>query len=83
MNKASITVPDLLGAFSEETLSEFKRPWGTKTQKVGKRAMQIMLMAKALCSGQQTVLQTPSIPPSVNYVMFDLEGMPPQLDEPT
>jgi len=27
------------------------------------------------------VLATPAIPPHKNYVMFDLEGMPPQLDE--
>jgi len=75
------TVEQLLATYTEETLSELKRPWGAKTQRVGKRAAQIMLMARAMREGRQIVLATPDIPAHDNYVMFDLEGMPPQLDE--
>jgi hypothetical protein len=30
---------------------------------------------------QETVLAVPAIPSHENYVIFDLEGMPPHLDE--
>ena len=75
------TVEQLLSSFSEQMLSEFKRPWGARMQRVGKTAAQIMVMARALASGKEIILQTPQIPAHDNYVMFDLEGMPPQLDE--
>ncbi len=38
-------------------------------------------MAEAVSSGKELILQTPNIPPSPNYVMFDLEGLPPHLDD--
>lgn len=38
-------------------------------------------MAKALASKQEIVLERPLIPETPNYVMFDLEGLPPHLDE--
>jgi predicted RecB family nuclease len=75
------TVEQLLVSFTEETLSELKRPWGAKTQRVGKRAAPILLMARAYSSGQEIILATPQIPAQESFVMFDLEGMPPQLDE--
>jgi len=34
-----------------------------------------------LDSGKQELLAKPEIPDARNYVMFDLEGLPPQLDE--
>ena len=30
---------------------------------------------------KKSVFAAPAIPPHKNYVMFDLEGMPPHLDE--
>ena len=62
-------------------LSEFKRPWGKGEQKVGKKAEKILLYADVLCSGKERTLGPAIIPVHDNYVMFDLEGMPPYLDE--
>ncbi len=75
------TVDELLGSFDEESLSEFRRLVGTRMQRVGKKAQSIMRMARALSSGEEILIQTPTVPESPNYVMFDLEGLPPQLDE--
>lgn len=75
------TVDELLGSFEEESLSEFRRLVGTRMQRVGKKAQSIMRMARALSSGEEILIQTPTVPESPNYVMFDLEGLPPQLDE--
>jgi predicted RecB family nuclease len=75
------TVAQLLDTFDEDTLASFQRPWGTRMQRVGKKSTGIMLMARALHTGMQSVLQTPQVPSCPNYVMFDLEGMPPQLQE--
>lgn len=75
------TVDDLLGAFDEASLAEFRRPRGGKAQRVGKTAEYVLRMARCLSSGEEVVLQTPSIPDYPNYVMFDAEGLPPQLEE--
>ena len=75
------TFEQLLSTFSEDTLSEFKRPRGAKMQRVGKAATHIMLMARAMSSGKEIVLETPKIRACQNYVIFDLEGMPPQLED--
>ncbi len=75
------TVEELLGYFDEESLAEFQRPWGSRMQRVGKRALSIIRMARAMSEGKEIMIQLPSIPNYPNYVMFDLEGLPPQLDE--
>jgi len=75
------SVDQLLSRFTVDTLSEFTRPWGAKMQRVGKKAADIMLMAKAFSTNTQIVLRVPQVPDVPNYVMFDLEGMPPQLQE--
>ncbi len=71
----------LLKSFDDNSLGEFKRPWGTRFQKAGKAASAILLMAKAMSSKKEIMLERPRIPDSPNYVMFDLEGLPPHLDE--
>ena len=71
----------LISTFDEKTLAALKRPWGSGTQKVGKRAGGILTMARAMERGGAILLQPPDIPEVPNYVMFDLEGMPPHLDE--
>ena len=53
------------------------RPWGLKTKRVGKRAGYILRMASALASGEELLIQRPDVPEHPNYVMFDLEGLPP------
>ncbi|MCH8823251.1 MAG: TM0106 family RecB-like putative nuclease [Planctomycetes bacterium] len=72
---------ELLDHFDEKELAEFKRPWGTRMQRVGKNADQIIRSARSLATGNALMMQTPEIPASPYYVMFDLEGLPPQLDE--
>jgi predicted RecB family nuclease len=75
------TAEQLLTNFDEKRLSEFKRPWGKGFQKVGKKAGKILTYAEVLCSGKERILSPADIPVRDNYVMFDLEGMPPYIDE--
>lgn len=75
------TIDQLLKSFDEARLAGYPRPWGTKTQRVGAKAGAILRMAKAMATNQEILLQVPQIPAHLNYVMFDLEGLPPQLDE--
>lgn len=75
------TRKELLASFDVATLSEFKRPYGSREQRVGKAAEKILRFADAMERKQETVFAVPAIPPHENYVMFDLEGMPPHLDE--
>jgi predicted RecB family nuclease len=71
----------LVGGFDVQRLAELKRPWGDKQQKVGKRAEKILVYAGVLTSGKERMLVPVAIPAHDNYVMFDLEGMPPHLDD--
>jgi predicted RecB family nuclease len=72
---------DLLAKFDAASLSELKRPYGDREQRVGKSAERILRFADAMERKQETVLATPAVPQHKNYAMFDLEGMPPNLDE--
>jgi len=75
------TAEELLDSFTEVSLAEFKRPWGKREQKVGKKAGSILLSAKSIVTGQEILVQTPNLPAGDNFVAFDLEGLPPQLDQ--
>ena len=75
------TFGQLLDSFDERRLAGFQRPWGNRTQRVGKKAGAILQMARAIMTGQEILIQPPDIPDYPNYVMFDLEGIPPQFDE--
>jgi len=75
------TRKDLLGNFDVVTLSELKRPFGNGERRVGKTAERILQFAEAMENQEEKILATPAIPQLPNYVMFDLEGMPPHLDE--
>lgn len=75
------TYEALLAEFDEHQLAEFQRPWGKGMQRVGKKAKAIMHMAEAKQLGEEIILKPPEVPEFPNYVMFDLEGLPPQLDE--
>lgn len=75
------TVEELLDRYTPKRLSELTRPWGDRTQKVGTKAEMILRRARVFESGKEELLQPPTIPTSAHYVMFDLEGMPPHLDE--
>jgi predicted RecB family nuclease len=75
------TRKELLAKYDVTSLSELKRPYGKREQRVGKTAERILKFADAMEKRQEIVLATPAIPAHSNYVMFDLEGMPPHLDE--
>lgn len=76
------TIDQLLERYDAETLAKVERPWGEGTKQVGEReAERLLAGARALAEDRPIVLRAPAIPESPNYVMFDLEGMPPQLDE--
>ena len=75
------TRKELLSNFDAVSLSELKRPYGSRDQRVGKTAERILKFADAMERKQETVLAAPTIPSHKNYAMFDLEGMPPHLDE--
>jgi predicted RecB family nuclease len=80
-NQNVFTVDQLHQTFDAMSLSEFRRPWGQRMQRVGKTAESILLNADALKSGRIIIKEKPAIPQAPNYVVFDIEGMPPQLDE--
>jgi predicted RecB family nuclease len=75
------TMDDLLSRFDESALANVRVPWGLKTKRVGKRAGHILRMASALASGEESLIRRPDVPEHPNYVMFDLEGLPPHLDD--
>lgn len=79
--KGVTSAKDLVDTFGLKELSDLKRPWGKGEQRVGKKAEKILLNAEVLCSGEERLLSPAAIPVHDNYVMFDLEGMPPYLDE--
>ena len=80
-SRGTCTRKELLANFDTASLSELKRPYGNREQRVGKAAERILKFADAMERKQEIVLASPAIPPHKNYVMFDLEGMPPHLDE--
>ena len=71
----------LLLHFDSNKLAELKRPWGKGSQRVGAKAESIIRMAKSMATGKEELIQAPMIPAHHTYVMFDLEGLPPHLDE--
>ena len=75
------TAQQLAAGFDAQSLGELKRPWGDREQRVGKKAEKILIYAEVLATGKERVLGLAAIPDRENYVMFDLEGMPPHLDE--
>lgn len=76
-----MTIEQLANNYNEINLSELRRPWGSKEQKVGAKAADILLQAKAMLEKKVILIGKPAIPVAKNYVMFDLEGLPPQLDD--
>jgi RNase_H superfamily len=64
-----------------QNLSNLKRRWGRRLQKVGKKAEAILRNAEVLVSGKERILAPVTIPAHDNYVMFDLEGVPPNLGD--
>jgi len=68
--------------FDAGTLAELKKPRGNQMVRIGpKAAVSILRHAEALTNNRPVRLAPPAIPQSDNCVMFDLEGLPPQMDE--
>ena len=75
------TIDDLLAQFTPPTLATFRRPHGNKLRKVGSAASKILLHAQAMADNKEIRQSDPVLPTGENFVMFDLEGLPPELDE--
>lgn len=71
----------LLARFNEASLSEVRRPYGSSMRRVGQASTKILRAARAMVDGTELVLQPAAIPNASHYVIFDCEGLPPQLDE--
>jgi predicted RecB family nuclease len=75
------TRKELLLRFDATRLAALSRRSGARLRRVGKAAQSILHFAQALETGRERVLASPGIPAAGNYAMFDLEGMPPQMDD--
>ena len=79
-----LSVRQLLERHDATTLSALQRPWGKRTQRVGDTgARKILAHAQARLSDQVVQLAPSEFPLSPNYVVFDIEGMPPYAEENT
>lgn len=76
-----VTIDELLSRFTAEELADFRVPHGDRVRRVGSSAAKIMVNARALATGAEIVTGSIAIPVSKNYAMFDLEGLPPYLDD--
>ncbi len=76
-----LTIEHMLNNYDEASLSELKRPWGKSLRKVGSGAQGILLQAKAMKEKKNILLGKVDLPDNPNLVMFDIEGLPPYLDE--
>jgi predicted RecB family nuclease len=76
-----VTVDDLLKSFDESTLAQIKVLRGTRQTRVGLKAGDAILHARTLQTGKLLLLNKPAVPLSKNFVAFDIEGLPPQLDD--
>ena len=76
------TLPDLVEGFDSEQLGALERPsWNGERRPVGDRAERLLINARALLERRPILIKAPEIPEHDTYVMFDLEGMPPTVDE--
>jgi len=76
-----VTPDDLLKNFNESSLAKIKVLRGTRETRVGLKAGDAILHAQALQAGKLIQLRKPSVPINKNLVAFDIEGLPPQLDD--
>lgn len=75
------TIDELLREHSEETLHELKKQRGDRLVRVGKASRRILQQTEALKKGKPFLIKPLELPSKDNWVMFDLEGLPPQFDE--
>ena len=75
------TYPQLLASYTAESLSETKRQQGSQLRRVGSAARKAMLHAKAMAEGRSIHMGRFPFTLDRDYVLFDLEGIPSQVDE--
>ncbi|MDM7925990.1 MAG: TM0106 family RecB-like putative nuclease [bacterium] len=75
------TIDDLLARFDEKSLRNVSRPSGKTKKRIGSAAGRILRQAAALKGKQRILLGAPELPDAENWVMFDLEGLPPWFEE--
>ncbi len=76
------TLPEFVKRFDAESLGAFeRRTWSGELRPVGDRAERLLINARALLDDRPILIKPPEIPEHATYVMFDLEGMPPTVDE--
>lgn len=76
------TIPELLTQFDVGTLAKLERTWAGRPKPVGTEyAERVLARARAFETGEPIVLAEPELPDAKSWVMFDLEGMPPRVDE--
>jgi predicted RecB family nuclease len=75
------TYDQLLERMDAKALAKLKRQWGPRTQKVGRQAARILAQARALAEKKVVRLGSLNLPRGARFVMFDLEGIPPQYEE--
>lgn len=74
-------IGQLLDNYDEASLARVNRPWGEGVQKVGKKATKILMQAQAMKEKRNILIKKVNLPSYDNYVMFDLEGVPPYIDD--
>ena len=75
------TIDQLLERFDADSLAALERPWRDGRRPVGGRATRILEDAQAHQRGEPILLQKPALSDAKTWVMFDLEGVPPRIDE--
>ncbi|MHC2994005.1 MAG: TM0106 family RecB-like putative nuclease [Candidatus Atribacteria bacterium] len=79
--KGITKIRQLLDNYDEASLARVNRPWGEGVQKVGKKATKILMQAQAMKEKRNILIKKVNLPSYDNYVMFDLEGVPPYIDD--
>jgi predicted RecB family nuclease len=75
------TIPQLLAHFEEATLPRFSWIQRGRKRRIGDGAVRILREARALSTGKAALLRPPALPDVATYAIFDIEGLPAQLDE--
>ncbi|MFH1679084.1 MAG: TM0106 family RecB-like putative nuclease [Candidatus Eisenbacteria bacterium] len=76
------SIRELSDKLPEEELRDLQRPWGRRTQRVGKKAGTILLEARCFLEERPLRLGVNNLPAAPNVLVLDLEGIPPFLDGP-
>lgn len=77
------TITDLYDRFHdhEPELAGLRRAYGHSTRRVGASAQSVLNHARSFLEKRPIWLRSPVLPVGNHLAMFDLEGLPPQIDE--